>query len=39
MLDGAGPCSLNGNLVITGEDYEGWRYTLERTTRKELERS
>ena len=39
LLDGAGPCSLNGNLVTTGEDYDGWRYTLEKTVRKELERS
>jgi CelD/BcsL family acetyltransferase involved in cellulose biosynthesis len=39
MLDGAGPCSLNGNLVITGEDFDAWRHRLERTTRKELERS
>jgi CelD/BcsL family acetyltransferase involved in cellulose biosynthesis len=33
------PCSLNGNLVTTGEDYDAWRYTLEKTVRKELERS
>ena len=39
LLDGAGPCSLNGNLVTTGEDYDAWRYTLEKTVRKELERS
>jgi len=39
MLDAAGPCSLNGNLIITGEDYDVWRHTLERTARKELERS
>ena len=39
MLDDAGPCSLNGNLVTTGEDYDAWRYTLEKTVRKELERS
>jgi len=39
LLDAAGPCSLNGNLVRTGEDYDGWRHTLERTARKELERS
>ena len=35
----AGPCSLNGNPVFTGEDYDAWRYTLEKTVRKELERS
>jgi CelD/BcsL family acetyltransferase involved in cellulose biosynthesis len=39
MLGAAGPCSLNGNLIITGEDYDAWRYQLERTARKELERS
>jgi CelD/BcsL family acetyltransferase involved in cellulose biosynthesis len=39
LLDEAGPCSLNGNLVATGEDYDAWRYTLEKTVRKELERS
>jgi hypothetical protein len=39
MLDGAGPCSLNGNIVTTGDDFDAWRYTLKRTVRKELERS
>jgi CelD/BcsL family acetyltransferase involved in cellulose biosynthesis len=39
LLDAGGPCSLNGNLVTTGEDYDVWRYTLEKTVRKELERS
>jgi CelD/BcsL family acetyltransferase involved in cellulose biosynthesis len=39
LLDAAGPCSLNGNLVTTGENYDAWRYTLEKTVRKELERS
>src|SRR6185369_8356777 len=39
LLDAGGACSLNGNLVTTGEDYDGWRYTLEKTVRKELERS
>ena len=39
LLDDAGPCSLNGNIVTTGEDYDAWRYTLEKTVRKELERS
>src|SRR6185295_3755078 len=39
LLDGAGPCALNGNLVTTGEDFDAWRFTLERTVRKELERS
>jgi CelD/BcsL family acetyltransferase involved in cellulose biosynthesis len=38
-LDGAGPCALNGNIVATGDDFDAWRYTLERTVRKELERS
>jgi CelD/BcsL family acetyltransferase involved in cellulose biosynthesis len=39
LLGGGRPCSLNGNLVATGEDYDAWRYTLEKTVRKELERS
>jgi len=39
LLDAAAPCSLNGNLVTTGDDYDAWRYTLEKTVRKELERS
>jgi CelD/BcsL family acetyltransferase involved in cellulose biosynthesis len=39
LLGAAGPCSLNGNLVTTGEDYDAWRYTLEKTVRKELGRS
>jgi CelD/BcsL family acetyltransferase involved in cellulose biosynthesis len=39
LLDDAGLCSLNGNIVVTGEDYDAWRFTLERTVRKELERS
>jgi CelD/BcsL family acetyltransferase involved in cellulose biosynthesis len=39
LLDGAGPCALNGNLVTTGDDFDAWRFTLERTVRKELERS
>lgn len=39
LLDAAGPCALNGNLVTIGEDYDAWRYTLEKTVRKELERS
>jgi CelD/BcsL family acetyltransferase involved in cellulose biosynthesis len=39
LLDGAGPCALNGNVVTTGADFDAWRFTLERTVRKELERS
>ncbi|WP_249144610.1 GNAT family N-acetyltransferase [Bradyrhizobium lablabi] len=39
LLDEAAPCPLNGNPVFTGEDYDAWRYTLEKTVRKELERS
>ncbi len=26
LLDGAGPCSLNGNVVTTGDDFDAWRY-------------
>lgn len=39
LLDGASSCPLNGNLVATGDDFDAWRYSLERTVRKELERS
>jgi CelD/BcsL family acetyltransferase involved in cellulose biosynthesis len=39
LLDAAGPCALNGNIVTTGDDFDVWRFTLERTVRKELERS
>ena len=39
LLNEAGPCALNGNIIATGEDYDAWRYTLEKTVRKELERS
>ena len=39
LLKEAGPCPLNGNIVTTGDDYDAWRYTLEKTVRKELERS
>jgi len=39
LLDAAGPCALNGNIVTTGDDFDAWRFTLERTVRKELERS
>jgi len=39
LLAEAGPCYANGNIVTTGDDYDAWRYTLEKTVRKELERS
>ncbi|HYW62199.1 MAG TPA: GNAT family N-acetyltransferase [Bradyrhizobium sp.] len=39
LLRGAGPCALNGNVVAIGDDFDAWRYTLERVVRKELERS
>jgi CelD/BcsL family acetyltransferase involved in cellulose biosynthesis len=39
LLDGAGPCPLNGNVVTTGDDFDAYRYSLERTVRKGLERS
>jgi CelD/BcsL family acetyltransferase involved in cellulose biosynthesis len=39
LLADASPCALNGNVVVTGDDYDAWRFTLERTVRKELERS
>lgn len=39
LLPKAQPCALNGNVVVTGEDWDGWRRGLEKTVRKELERS
>jgi CelD/BcsL family acetyltransferase involved in cellulose biosynthesis len=39
LLAGAGPCPLSGNIVETGDDFDAYRYSLERTVRKELERS
>jgi CelD/BcsL family acetyltransferase involved in cellulose biosynthesis len=39
LIDDAGPSALNGNIVTTGDDFDGYRYSLERTVRKELERS
>jgi CelD/BcsL family acetyltransferase involved in cellulose biosynthesis len=39
LLDGARSCSLNGNVVTTDEDFDAYRHSLERTVRKELERS
>jgi CelD/BcsL family acetyltransferase involved in cellulose biosynthesis len=39
LLDGAGSCALNGNVVSTGADFDAWRFTLDRAVRKELERS
>jgi CelD/BcsL family acetyltransferase involved in cellulose biosynthesis len=39
LLPRATTCLVNGNLVVTGDDYDAWRFSLERTVRKELERS
>jgi CelD/BcsL family acetyltransferase involved in cellulose biosynthesis len=39
LLDGANPCPLNGNVVTTGDDFDAYRRSLERTVRKNLERS
>ncbi|GLS46356.1 GNAT family N-acetyltransferase [Methylobacterium brachythecii] len=39
LLPNIQPCALNGNVVVTGEDWDGWRRGLEKTVRKELERS
>lgn len=39
LIAGTHPCQVNGNLVTTGDDYDAYRYSLERTVRKELERS
>src|SRR5262249_35112734 len=39
LLDGMSHSAVNGNVVVTGEDFDAWRYSLEKTVRKELERS
>jgi CelD/BcsL family acetyltransferase involved in cellulose biosynthesis len=39
LLPGVGATLLNSNAVTTGDDFDAWRYSLERTVRKELERS
>jgi CelD/BcsL family acetyltransferase involved in cellulose biosynthesis len=38
-LAGVQPSALTGHLVHTGDDYDAYRYSLEKTVRKELERS
>lgn len=32
------PCAENGNLVLTGDDWDAWRHGRPKTVRKELER-
>ena len=39
LIGTAHQSSLNGNLVTTGDDFDAYRYSLERSVRKELERS
>jgi len=39
LLPGASASFLNSNVVTTGDDFDAYRYSLERTVRKELERS
>jgi CelD/BcsL family acetyltransferase involved in cellulose biosynthesis len=39
LLTGLVPAAVNGNLVSMGEDWNGFHFGLERTVRKELERS
>ncbi len=39
LIDAAQISSLNGNVVAMGDDFDAYRYSLERTVRKELERS
>ena len=39
LLPGASASVLNSNVVTTGDDFDAYRYSLERTVRKELERS
>ena len=35
LLDGAGPCAVNGNLVTTGEDFDAWRHSLDATSARD----
>ena len=39
LLPGASASFLNSNVVTMGDDFDAYRYSLERTVRKELERS
>lgn len=39
LLDGVGPAIVNGNVLSIGDDYNAWRYELDRKVRKELGRS
>jgi CelD/BcsL family acetyltransferase involved in cellulose biosynthesis len=39
LVDAAHASSLNSNVVTVGDDFDAYRYSLERTVRKELERS
>jgi len=39
LLPGVGASLLNSNVVTTGDDFDVYRHSLERTVRKELERS
>jgi CelD/BcsL family acetyltransferase involved in cellulose biosynthesis len=39
LLARAAPSAVNGNVVKIGDDWNLWRHSLEKTVRKELERS
>jgi CelD/BcsL family acetyltransferase involved in cellulose biosynthesis len=39
LLKGTSLCPLNGNVVTTGDDFDGYRRSLGRNVRKNLERS
>jgi CelD/BcsL family acetyltransferase involved in cellulose biosynthesis len=39
LIDAAHISSSNGNVVTTGDDFDAYRHSLERSVRKELERS
>ncbi len=39
LLDGMSGSAVNGNVVVTGEDFDAWRYSLGKNVRKQLERS
>lgn len=38
ITNAAGPCSLNGNLVVTGDEFEPYRRSLKRDVRRVLDR-
>jgi CelD/BcsL family acetyltransferase involved in cellulose biosynthesis len=39
LLKGTSTCAVNGNELVTGEDFETWRNSLKKDLRKQLDRS